>query len=88
MPNIKSAMKRMRTSEKRRIANQAEKSRLRNARRSFRDAVSEGNLKNAETAYRTYASLLDKSAKHGIIQANTASRYKSRATAQIAKISA
>ncbi|MDD4737070.1 MAG: 30S ribosomal protein S20 [Kiritimatiellae bacterium] len=79
MPNIKSAKKRMLTSEKSRVRNQAEKTKVKHARRSFMESVeSQGKEVSAETL-KSYCSVLDKAAKKGIIGKNTAVRRKRRA---------
>lgn len=86
MPNIKSAIKRVRTSEKARQDNQARKSRTRTARRKFDEAIASGEKSTSEHALRVYSSELDKAAKSGVIKANNASRKKSRAAAKVAAI--
>ena len=87
MPNIKSAIKRMKTSEKKRIANAAEKSRVRTARRTVTEAVSAGDRAAAESSFKAYCSMLDKAVKHGTIKANAANRRKSRLHAGMAALS-
>ena len=86
MPNIKSAKKTMRTSEERRQANFAEKSRLTGTRRKFLEAVAGGDKSAGESLFRTYCSHLDKAVKRGTIKANNANRRKSRAAAKLAAI--
>lgn len=86
MPNIKSAKKRMVTSEKSRVRNQAEKSKIKHTRRSFMEAV-EGKGKEVSAAeLKAYCSVLDKAAKKGIIEKNTAIRRKRRATEKVRAI--
>ena len=88
MPNIKSAIKRVKTSEKRRLRNKAVKSRLGTTRRKVLEAIQEGNLDTAEKVFRTYCSYVDKAAKVGVIKKNNASRRKSRLAKRLAAAAA
>ncbi len=88
MANIKSAQKRIRSSEKRRVDNLAVKTRVKSARRQAREALSAGVAEPAAEAIRTYSSVLDKAVKCGIIKKNTAIRRKTRATEALRKLSA
>ena len=83
MPNIKSAKKRMLTSEKLRLRNQAEKSKVKHARRSFMEAVEGQNKDLSAETLKSYCSVLDKAAKKGIIGKNTAVRRKRRAAERV-----
>jgi small subunit ribosomal protein S20 len=78
MANHFSALKRARQTEKRTVANRANKSRLRSALRKFRAALAAGKQEQAQAGYRETASILDKSVQKGVLHKNTASRYKSR----------
>jgi small subunit ribosomal protein S20 len=75
MPHHKSAAKRVITNAKRRERNIAATTRMRNALRAVRSASTRGE---AETAYQTAASVLDRTASKGIIKRETASRHKAR----------
>ena len=86
MANIKSAIKRAKQSEVNRIRNKAGKSRVLTARKKVLAAVEAGNKDEATKAYSEYTSVLDKTAKKGIIAKNNASRKKSRMSASIAKM--
>lgn len=79
MPNLKSAKKRMRVSERQRKENYAVRSRVRRYRRRFLAAVDAGETETTKTAFSEYCSILDKAAKRNVLQKNTAIRYKSRA---------
>jgi small subunit ribosomal protein S20 len=78
MANTFSAIKRNRQTERRTLFNRRNKSRLRHQIREMRKAL---NLKDASAAAallpKTF-SIVDRSAKLGIIKKNTAARYKSR----------
>ena len=78
MPNTKSAEKRLRQSEARRLRNRAAKSAIKTQLRKVREAVASGNLEQAETEYRLAAEKLDKAGRRRIIHRNKASRTKSR----------
>jgi small subunit ribosomal protein S20 len=71
MPNIKSAIKRVKVSEKRRLRNASQKSALRTAVKAFETAVSPEALIIASKK-------LDKAASKGLIHKNAANRKKSR----------
>jgi small subunit ribosomal protein S20 len=83
MPTTKSAIKRMRTSEKNRQANIAVKSRVRTQRRKVMEAVAAGNKAEAEKGFSELVSLYDKAVKKSILKLNTVSRAKSRIAVKI-----
>ena len=86
MPHNKSAVKRMKASERRRAANTARKSSIRTVSREISAAVAAGDKEKSEQRYRTYCSLLDKAVKRNVINANCASRCKSRAARRVASV--
>lgn len=88
MPNIKSAAKRARTSEKSRRRNAEAKSALKTIRKSLLAAIAENSAPKTQAAYRAFCSALDKGVKHGILAKNTAIRKKSRAGALLRKAAA
>lgn len=83
MANTASAKKRARQSEKRRIHNHAQRSRLRTTLKAVREAIASGDAARAREAYRLATSLLDRSARRRLIHRNTAARYKSRLNARL-----
>ena len=83
MPNIKSAAKRARTSEKNRLRNRAAKSEIMSVRQALTDALEGADKAKADEAFRKFASTLDNCVKRGIIPANTASRKKARGAAAL-----
>lgn len=87
MPNIKSAKKRMKTSEKRRIQNRAVKTKISTSRRNVFEAAAESDKEKAQAAFKSYRSVLDKAVKKGTLTKNNAGRRKSRAAARLAAIS-
>ena len=79
MPNHKSAWKRMRQNEKRRMMNKKHRSLLRKAIKGFK-AIEDSAV--AKESFPALASRVDKSAKLGIIHHRTAARIKSRLSRQ------
>ncbi len=85
MASHESALKAHRQNVKRREHNRQLRTRLRSALRDIRVAIDAGDSAKAKDALRETISLVDKMAGKGIIHRNTASRYKSRLAARIAK---
>ena len=83
MPNIKSAEKRMRTSEKARQKNRSVKTGLKVIRRKMLEQTTGAVQTDAEKTDREYSSALDKAVKRGVIPRNTALRRKARAAARV-----
>jgi small subunit ribosomal protein S20 len=78
MPNIKSAIKRVKTSEARKAQNIAVKSNMRTAVKKVEAAVVLNDANAATGAFAGAASKLDKAAAKGLIHKNAAARKKSR----------
>ena len=83
MANHYSALKRARQTETKTTRNRANKSRLRGALRSLREAIAKGDKEAAQTAYRETVSVVDKGVQKGVLHKNTASRYKARLNARV-----
>lgn len=83
MANHFSALKRARQTEKRTLVNRANKSRLRTALRSLREAIAKGDQKAIQTGIGATVSVIDKAVQKGTIHKNTAARYKSRLSARV-----
>ena len=83
MPNSKSAKKRMRQNETRRIRNRAVRSTIKGQVRKVREATASGNVETAETELRVLAKRIDKAAAAGVVHRNMAGRLKSRLTAAV-----
>ncbi|CEH29592.1 MULTISPECIES: 30S ribosomal protein S20 [Aneurinibacillus] len=88
MPNIKSAIKRTKTIEKRRAHRAAQKSTLRTAIKGVEVAVAAGNVEAAKTALQAASKHLDKAVTKGLIHKNAASRKKSRLAKKVNGLSA
>lgn len=88
MANHYSALKRTRQTEKKTAQNRANKSRLRTALRSLREAIAKDDKDAAKAAFSTAASVVDKGVQKGTLHKNTASRYKSRLSARVKAVGA
>ncbi|TDQ38041.1 30S ribosomal protein S20 [Aureibacillus halotolerans] len=88
MPNIKSAIKRVKTTENRRTRNIAFKSSMRTAVKKFETSVADKNVELATQLYSEASKQLDKAAQRNIIHKNTAGRQKSRLAKQLNSLSA
>lgn len=78
MANTYSALKRVRQTERRTEVNRKQKSTLRHGIRAMRRAITSKDAKAAGELLPKTFSLIDRSAKRGIIKKNTAARYKSK----------
>ncbi|MGG5254989.1 30S ribosomal protein S20 [Neobacillus sp. SM06] len=78
MPNIKSAIKRVKTSDTRNAQNTAAKSAMRTAVKKVEAAVTANDGAAAKEVYANAARNLDKAAAKGLIHKNAAARKKSR----------
>ena len=87
MANHVSALKRARQTVKRTSVNRANKSHIRKALRSLREAIAKGDSANIAGLYGKTVSALDKSVQKGTLHKNTASRYKSRLSARVKAVS-
>jgi small subunit ribosomal protein S20 len=65
------------------MVNRQRKTRLRHQVRAMRRLIEKKDPNGAQAALSTTFSLIDRSAKWGIIKANTAARYKSRIVKRI-----
>ena len=84
MPNTKSAERRVRSNERKRLHNRSIKSRLKTLERSYADSLKGGKKDDASAAFRKLSSAFDKAAKVGVIHKSQASRKKSRLSARVA----
>jgi len=78
MANTYSALKRVRQAERRTEVNRKNKSRLRHTIRAMRRALTLKDATAASALLPATFSVIDRSAKSGIIKKNTAARYKSK----------
>lgn len=87
MPNIKSAEKRLKQSEKRRARNRAYKSQMRGIIKKANKALEAGDAAQALPLVKDACRKLDKVAQKGVIHAGQASRKKSRLMLKLNKLS-
>lgn len=78
MANHKSAIKRIRTNERKRVRNRIYRSRTRTQVKRAQVAIQNQTIEEAIEETRNAISMLDKSADKGIIHKNNAARRKSR----------
>jgi len=88
LANHKSALKRARQNEERRMRNKSTKTRIKNIVKDVRLDVSENSKELALTKLDTAKSIIDKAAKKGVIHKKTASRKISRLSKTVNAISA
>ena len=83
MANTFSALKRVRQTKRKMAVNRLRKTRLRHQIRAVRRLLEKKDAAGAQAALPATFSLIDRSAKWGIIKDNTAARYKSRIAARL-----
>ncbi len=83
LANTKSAIKRMRSSERKRQINQVYRSRARTYIKRSRALIAAGELEEAEIMVRKAAGALDRAAQKGVLHENNAARRKSRLMRQL-----
>jgi small subunit ribosomal protein S20 len=83
MANTFSSLRRVRQTRRKTEVNRLRKTRLRHQIRSVRRLIEQKDAGAAKAALPATFSLIDRSAKWGIIKKNTAARYKSRITARL-----
>lgn len=80
MPNHKSAEKRVRQSEKRRVINRGHRSKVRTYIKKVRAALDSGKSDEIQSVLPEAISVIDKSVQKGVMHKNAAARFKSRLT--------
>ena len=88
MANHKSAEKRNRQSQVRRVRNRANKTRMRNAIKSVDAAIVAGSQEDAQAALKTAIPVIAKTASKGTVHKKNASRKVSRLTKRVNKMQA
>ncbi|MCX7765392.1 MAG: 30S ribosomal protein S20 [Candidatus Sumerlaeia bacterium] len=83
MPNIKSAEKRLRQSEKRRERNNQAKAKMKTAIKRVEQALAAGDVQLIREALQRAISVINKTAQKGIIHDNKAARLTSRLTLKV-----
>lgn len=88
MPNHKSAEKRVRQSERRRVVNRSNLTQLRTSIKKLRSALTGGDAKEISSLLPKTVSEIDKAVQKGVLHRNAAARHKSRLTARVNQASA
>ena len=88
MPNHKSAEKRVRQSERRRLINRNNRTKLRGSIKKLRGALEGGDAKVAGGLLPITISEIDKAVRKGALHRNAAARHKSRLTVRVTRASA
>ncbi len=83
MANHKSAIKRAKQSEARRIRNRSRRTRMKHVIRSLEEAVASRNVDEAQSRLKEAISVIDRTASKGVIHKNHASRRISRLTRKV-----
>ncbi len=86
MANTKSAERRMRSTDRRRLRNRAVKTKLSRLEKTYLAAVAAGKKDDAAKALRDITSGFDKAAKTGVVHRATANRKKSRLALRLNKL--
>lgn len=86
MANHKSAIKRIRQNEKRRLHNRMYRNRTRTLVKNARTAIESGDLEEAQKATSMAVRDLDKLASRGVVHKRNAARRKSRLMKQLAAL--
>jgi small subunit ribosomal protein S20 len=82
MPNHKSSEKRVRQSEKRRVINRGNRTKVRTYIKKMRTALASGKNDEIQQILPAAISVIDKAVQKGVMHKNAAARYKSRLTVQ------
>lgn len=86
MPNIKSAKKRVKVTEKKTLINLSHKTALKTAIKKFEAAVTAGDKDNAKVLFNDAVKKLDQSVNRVILHKNNAARKKSQLALKLAKL--
>ena len=78
MANTRSALKRIKQSEVRRLRNKQVKTKVKNTVRNFLSSLNEDNDESAAQNLITASKIIDKAASKGVLHKRTAARKKSR----------
>jgi len=86
MPILRQAEKALRSSANKRVFNDRRRKELRDKTKEISNLISEGRKEEAQKLMPVVQKAIDKAVKSGVIKKNTASRKKSRLSAQIKKL--
>ena len=86
MAEGKSAAKRHRQNEKRRLRNRAIRSRVKTCQRGLLESISAKSKDEAQQQYQEFSGLVDRAVTKGVFHRNTAARKKSRMNRLLGKL--
>ena len=86
MPNIKSAKKRVKTTEKRALRNKMYRTEMKTIIKKFNLAVESGDKAAASEMYKLAVKKVDQAVAHGILHKNNAAHKKSEFTLKFNKM--
>ena len=85
MPNHKSAEKRVRQSERRRLINRGNRTKLRTSIKKLRSALESSDKSQSAALLPQTISEIDKAVQKGVLHRNAAARHKSRLTVRVSQ---
>lgn len=85
MANHKSAVKKYKRDEKKRLINKMNRSKMKNKIKKFKKDIEAGNIDEAKKIFPQVISIIDKTVSKGTLHKKTGSRYKSRLTTLLGK---
>ena len=88
MPNIKSQKKRVLTNNKQNLINTAKRSKVKNAIKKYKAAITAGDVQTAEQLLPETISVIDCAMKDGIYHGNNAARKISRLSKALSDLKA
>jgi len=88
LANIKSAIKRNKQNEKKRVRNRVFRGKARTFVQKARAAMGSASPEASQTAVAAAVSVLDRAAAKGVVHKNNAARRKSRLMKRLAKVAA
>ena len=88
MPNHKSAEKRVRQNDRRRVVNRSNRTKLRSSIKNLRSALKGTDAGEAGALLPKTVSEIDKAVQKGVLHRNAAARHKSRLTVRATQAAA
>ena len=88
MPNHKSAEKRVRQNDRRRVVNRSNRTKLRTSIKNLRSALKGADAGKVGTLLPKTVSEIDKAVQKGVLHRNAAARHKSRLTVRATQAAA
>ncbi len=88
MANLKSAIKRVNTNNKKRAQNQQFKSEMRSSIKNVETLIDANDLDGAKQAFQDVSQKIDRTVQRGIIHRNNGNRQKSRLALKIKQLGA